>query len=191
MTGIYLRLILATLFWGGTFIAGRMVSQEIAPYSAAFIRFAVASLLLLALVIHQEGRLPALTRSQLLTMIMLGSTGVFFYNVLFFSALQSIEAGRAALIITTNPVFIALFSFFLFGERFSPMRLAGIALSITGAMVVISRGSQIRYLVPVSAVSLGVLILGEAFGFSLLVGGCMVLTGLILTNGVQWRGRAG
>jgi len=37
-------------------------------------------------------------------------------------------------------------------------------------------------LIPVSAVTLGVLMLGEKPGFSLLIGGGMILMGLVLTN---------
>jgi drug/metabolite transporter (DMT)-like permease len=43
-------------------------------------------------------------------------------------------------IIAANPVFIALFSFLLFGERFSPHRMLGILLSVSGAIIVVARG---------------------------------------------------
>lgn len=276
------------LFWGGTFIAAKPVSQELDPYTAAFSRFLMASLVLSALVINQEGRIPGLKGRQIMAVVLLGLTGIFSYNVLFFSALQTAEAGRAALIIASNPVFIALFSALLFRERIRPLRAGGILLSIMGAMIVISHGdmemilqgglgqsdiyllgcvfSWVAYtligkrvmmgldplaavaysciagtllllfpalgegmagglfavspvalislvylalfgtvlafvwfyrgvheigavraglfinLVPVSAVTLGVLILGEEPGISLLIGGGMILIGLLLTN---------
>ena len=71
---------------------------------------------------------------------MLGLTGVFAYNAFFFSGLKIVPAGRASLIIASNPAFIALLSCFFFRERLGLSRLCGIALSIGGAMVVISRG---------------------------------------------------
>ena len=40
---IYLKLLLTAVFWGGTFVAGRSLAQNVGPYSAAFLRFAVAS----------------------------------------------------------------------------------------------------------------------------------------------------
>ncbi len=36
---IYLKLFLAALFWGGTFVAARVVAQHVGPYSASFLRF--------------------------------------------------------------------------------------------------------------------------------------------------------
>ena len=288
MTGTYVRLVLAMVFWGGTFIAAKPVSLELDPYTAAFIRFLMASLVLVILVVNQEGRIPVLNGRQIIAVLLLGLTGIFFYNLLFFSALKTAEAGRAALVIASNPVFIALFSALLFRESIGPLRAGGILLSITGAMLVISRGdmemilqdglgrsdiyllgcvfSWVAYtligkrvmtgldplaavtysciagtsmllipaleegmtdtlfsispvalislvylalfgtvlafvwfyrgvhkigavraglfinLVPVSAVTLGILVLGEKPGLSLLVGGGMILMGLVLTN---------
>jgi drug/metabolite transporter (DMT)-like permease len=72
---------------------------------------------------------------------LLGLTGVFAYNALFFKGLQLISAGRASLVIATSPVLIALFSAWLYGEKLSPVKIAGILLSVTGAIVVISKGS--------------------------------------------------
>lgn len=259
-----------------------------APESAAFIRFFIASLLLLLILLRKEGRLPPLDRIQVLGMVLLGLTGVFAYNLFFFKGLQSVEAGRAAMIIATNPVFIAIFSFLLFHERFPASKVLGILVSVAGALVVITRGepglllkggvgigelyllgcvfcwvaytligkkmlsgmtplTAVTYsciagslmlltpalmndlprvlaelswvsgvslvylsllgtvagfvwfyrgvneigptraglfinLVPVSGVALGILVLGETPGLSLLIGGALVITGLLLTN---------
>ncbi|MCG8428431.1 MAG: DMT family transporter [Chromatiales bacterium] len=136
----FIRLVLAALFWGGTCVAGRGISQDIGPYSAAFIRFLLSSLILLPLLVREQSRLPILTRRQLMAVVLLGLTGVFAYNVFFFSGLETVEAGRAAVIIAANPVFIALFAFLLFGEALTPLKVLGIVCSVFGAVVVISRG---------------------------------------------------
>ena len=44
---LYLKLVLTAVFWGGTFVAGRIVSREAGPFSASFLRFIVASVFLL------------------------------------------------------------------------------------------------------------------------------------------------
>ena len=46
---LYLKLVLTALFWGGTFIAGRIVAHEAGPFAAAFLRFVVALLICSAL----------------------------------------------------------------------------------------------------------------------------------------------
>ncbi|KVD42065.1 hypothetical protein WI84_05220 [Burkholderia ubonensis] len=45
-TGIYVKLTLVALFWGGTFIAGRVLAAPLPATTAATGRFAIAALLL-------------------------------------------------------------------------------------------------------------------------------------------------
>ena len=59
MIGIYLKLLGMAVFWGGTFIAGKLAAQHVGPFSAAFLRFAIASVFLLLAAWRIEGRLPA------------------------------------------------------------------------------------------------------------------------------------
>ena len=137
----YVKLILTTLLWGGTFVAGRIVSQDVAPFSIAFLRFAVASVFLFVLTWKLEGALPRPNKSQVIALVALGMTGIFTYNVLFFKGLKIIEAGRASLIIATCPVFIAVFSALFMKERIGLVKALGVAISVCGAGVVVSKGS--------------------------------------------------
>ena len=137
---IYIKLLLMAVFWGGTFIAGRHLAHQIGPFSAAFLRFAVASLCLVLLAVGSDNRLERPRRHHIFPLILLGLTGVFSYNYFFFKGLKLIEAGRAAIIIATNPVFIALFASLIFKERMTYIRIFGIGLSVCGAIVVITKG---------------------------------------------------
>ncbi|MCB1772983.1 MAG: DMT family transporter [Gammaproteobacteria bacterium] len=162
----YLLLTLSAVFWGGTFIAGRQLASQIDPVSAAFLRFALATLLLWAWVGWRHRRLPGLTLRQGVAAILLGITGIVAYNLFFFEGLKSVEAGRAALIVAINPVVIALASHLLFHEPLGGRRAAGVALSLCGALVVIARGDLVDLLS--GSVGLGeVLLLGCVASWSL------------------------
>ena len=137
---IYVKLFLAALFWGGTFVAARIVAQHVGPYSASFLRFFTASAFLIALIIMKEGRIPRLQRHQVIPAVLLGMTGVFAYNVFFFLGMKTISASRASLIVATNPVFISMLSALFFRERLDAGKAVGIMLCLTGAAIVISRG---------------------------------------------------
>jgi drug/metabolite transporter (DMT)-like permease len=136
---VYVKLLLTAFFWGGTFIAGRVIAGRVMPFSAAFLRFAIASALLLSILRHREGRFPRPGRGALLGILALGLTGVFTYNVFFFSGLARITAGRASLIIATNPIVIAVFAAMIYKERLTRLKCIGILLSVTGALIVISK----------------------------------------------------
>ncbi len=130
----YLKLFGTAFFWGGTFVAGRLLAHDVDPSSAAFFRFVIASFCLLIITWRVEGRFPVLNRRQLAVIAALGLTGVFSYNLCFFKGLSLIGAGRAALIIALNPVFITLFSAILHRERLPFSRIVGILLSVSGAI---------------------------------------------------------
>ena len=137
---IYLKLILTMLFWGGTFIAGRVAAQEVGPLTGAAGRFAFASLVLLGVLRVRAGGWPKLNRREAMLVIAIALTGVVGYNTAFFLGLRQIEASRAALIIALNPVFITLASALVFRERLSAAGLAGVVLSLIGAGLVITKG---------------------------------------------------
>ncbi|OEU62427.1 MAG: hypothetical protein BBJ57_04755 [Desulfobacterales bacterium PC51MH44] len=138
---VYIKLLLTAVFWGGTFIAGRVVAQNVGPFSAAFLRFVVASVFLFFLTWKIEGRLSLILKRQIVPVILLGLTGVFSYNVLFFKGLKLIDAGRAAIIIANNPIFITLLSCYFFKEKLTIIKFSGVIISVTGAIIVISKGN--------------------------------------------------
>ena len=128
------------IFWGGTFVAGRSLAQTVGPFAAAFFRFAVASVFLVLVLKKVEGKLTWPARDQIIPVVLLGLTGALLYNFFFLKGLKLIEAGRASVIIANNPIFIALFSAYLFKERLNFVRIIGIIISVGGASIVISRG---------------------------------------------------
>jgi len=141
MTRIYIKLLMTAIFWGGTFIAGRVIAGHVNPVAAAFLRFVVASVFLVALTL-KKGRLPNLMQGhKVLLLFLLGATGVFAYNLFFFKGLELISAGRASLIIANNPILIALLSFLFFAEKLTPLKVVGIFISVTGAILAISGGN--------------------------------------------------
>jgi len=139
---LYLRLTCVPILWGGTFIAGRVISAHLPPATAGFIRFVFATLALLATLHFTEGlrALMRVTRRQLLGTMALGATGIFIYNLLFFTALSVLPAGRTSLIIALNPVVTLLIAAALLGDRLSATRWLGMVLALLGVWVVVTRG---------------------------------------------------
>ncbi len=140
---IYIRLLLTSIFWAGTFIAGRVLGREdgtVTPFCAAFLRFFFASIPLVIVTRLKEKALPGLKGNEIAPVILLALSGVFLYHFLFLTGLKTIESSRASLIVATCPVFITLFSAFFFKEKLTVVKLAGIVLSVFGAVFVITEG---------------------------------------------------
>lgn len=138
--GLYLRLVLVMLFWGGSFIAGRRLALEMPHFVAAAARYLVATALLLGYLRQREGGLPRPTRRQWLEIAALGASGVFAYNAFFFGALERIAAGRAALIIATVPALTAVASWLIFRLRFAWWQWLGVTVAFAGVAIVVSHG---------------------------------------------------
>ena len=128
------------LFWGGTFIAGRVLADSVPPADAAFLRFTLAAAALAVLTRLIDGKLTLPPKKKIPTLLLLGFTGVFSYNMCFFTGLKYIEAGRASLIIALNPMAITVGAVLLFKEKLSPLQYAGLIISLVGAVLVISNG---------------------------------------------------
>jgi len=141
---VYVKLVLTAVFWGGTFIAARVVTRGIDAYSVAFLRFLAASVLLLAVSVKIEGGPARVKAKHIPPLVVLGLTGVFAYNIFFFKGLKIVEAGRAALIVATCPVFIAAFSALFLKERLTFFKIWGILISLAGAGIVITRGDLVQ-----------------------------------------------
>ena len=158
MTRIYVKLLMTAIFWGGTFIAGRVIVGHVNPVAAAFLRYVVASLFLVMLTLKSEGLPRTMGGKKIIALLLLGITGVFAYNLFFFKGLELISAGRASLIIANNPIFIAVFSFLFFAEKMTPLKVAGILISVSGAVIAISGGNP-------AALLSGGLGMGDAYIF--------------------------
>lgn len=140
---VYGKLVLTAFLWGGTFVAGRMLSDGMGAFSAAFLRFFLASVCMLWIMRSRAGGLPKLDYKGWIGVFLLGATGVFAYNACFFTGLQTVPAGRAAVIVAINPIFITLLAAFFFKEKLTKRKCIGIALSVSGAVTAISRADPV------------------------------------------------
>lgn len=144
----YLKLVGAMFMWGGTWVAGRIIAQEVsAPLAIAAIRFVVAALALAAVAWFSEGRIPLPQGSRAWGTIWgLGFFGIFLYGLCFFFGLQYIPAGRAALVVALNPVVVILIAWLLGQERMTPRKALGSTIALAGCLTVIGNGDPLALL---------------------------------------------
>ncbi len=161
--GVHLQLLVVALVWAGQFIAGRIVAPLLPPLTAGALRFVAASAALLIMLRVLESGLPRLDAPHRKPIVALAIVGVAAWNYCFFAALETISAGRAALIMALNPIAVAVGATLFFGERRRALGWVGIALALLGAAVVITRGD------PGSAFS-GAFGIGDALMFGCVVG---------------------
>ena len=125
-----------SLVWAGSFVAVRMTVKEISPVDLGFLRFLVATpfMVLILFLSKKETRLPA---KELLSLSVLGLTGVTLLYIFQFIGIEYTTASTSAVLINTNVIFIVLLSATFLKEKFPLRKSAGIALSFAGVLVVI------------------------------------------------------
>jgi drug/metabolite transporter (DMT)-like permease len=143
VTSTYLKLLVTMVIWGGTWVAARVVVQEVAPLAAAVWRFFFSAVTLTALVLLAHGGLPRLSRRELKQVLALGATGIFLYNICFLIGMQTLAAGHGALVVALNPVLVTLGASWLLGEVMTPAKAAGSAIGLAGCLTVIGNGSPL------------------------------------------------
>jgi drug/metabolite transporter (DMT)-like permease len=74
------------------------------------------------------------------------ATGVFAYSVFFMLGLQHVQASRASLVVTINPVLTLLLAAWLMREPLNKMIVLGMLLAAAGALYVITKGMPLQIL---------------------------------------------
>ena len=77
-----------------------------------------------------------------------GLVGFFIADIFIFYSFVAIGPGRTLLILTLSPILSAFFSFLFIGERLSPPQIAGIAVTISGVLLVIYNENRLEKLDP-------------------------------------------
>ncbi len=144
----YAKLVAAMAMWGATWIAGRIIAQELsAPLAIASIRFVIAALVLAAVALVSEGRIPVPDSARAWGVIWgMGFFGIFLYGLCFFFGLQHIPAGRGALVVALNPVIVVLVAWLLGQERMSTRKAIGSTIALAGCLTVIGNGDPLALL---------------------------------------------
>ncbi len=137
-------LLITVFFWGTSFIFVKIGLEEVPPVTLAFLRFAVATPLLFLLMRRSNpdhpGGKPLDRGKEWKPLLFLGLTGVTLYHLFQNVGMGYTSASESSVIIASNPVFIALFSWALLGERLSRSRAAGILMAFFGVSLVVARG---------------------------------------------------
>jgi drug/metabolite transporter (DMT)-like permease len=142
--GVHLRLLGMTLLWGASWPAGRTFALAVPPLSGSAWRFTLAALLLVAWMAWRQRAWPRLSSQQWLGLALAGAIGVAGYALCFMLALQRVEASRAAVVVTTNPVFTTLLAAWLFKEKFNARIAIGMLCALVGAATVLTQGAPWR-----------------------------------------------
>ena len=136
----YALLALAALAWGGNFVVGRFVRDDVPPVALDLGRWLIAFLVLVPFTWRGLVAKRAVLARHWRLLATLGIIGPALFNTMQYVALVHTEAINAGLIMTMMPVVIFALSFAIFRERMSVVQGLGVAVSLAGTVVLLTRG---------------------------------------------------
>ncbi len=139
--GVAVALLCVYLFWGTSFVAGKIMVTHLPPVLSAGIRYSIAGLLLAILARWRGASLPV-TNVQWRHVAVLGVLGIFISHSLQIIALRHVASNQSALLNATPALWIAWLG--TFGSRGHPLdrhtRVA-LALGCLGVLLLLAPGS--------------------------------------------------
>ncbi|WP_203362541.1 DMT family transporter [Bacillus sp. REN10] len=173
----YILLVLATLLWGGNFVIGRAVANDVPPYTLSLLRWCTAFLVFYPFVRKNlKTDWPAI-KQHFHIVIAMAITGVAGFNTLVYISLHYTTSINASLVNSSTPIIIFVLSFLFFRERLHRNQLIGALISLSGVLFILSKGDWSNLL---------------SFTFNLgdvLVVGAVVLWGVYSILVKQYAGR--
>jgi drug/metabolite transporter (DMT)-like permease len=137
---VWLLLMLPPLFWAGNAVIGRAVAGQVPPIGLAFWRWTLGALVVLPFAWrHLRADADALRRHWQIVLV-LAMLGIGIFNTFVYIGLNTTSALNAVMIQSGIPPLIVLMTFLLFRDRITAVQGLGIALSLVGAMTLISKG---------------------------------------------------
>lgn len=138
---VWLMLIFCNLFWAGNYVLGKYIVSEMTPLWITFSRWIVASVILLGIAHVIEKPEWNRVKAAWPTLAGMGVLGIVGYNTVLYSALDYTSATNAALVSALNPGVMVIFSAFFLKEGMSRMQGLGIAISLMGVAVILTKGN--------------------------------------------------
>jgi drug/metabolite transporter (DMT)-like permease len=132
------------VLWASAFVGIRAAATDLSPGSIALGRLLIGSLALGALVVVRPWVRP--TRRELALIVSSGVVWFALYSLALNVAERNVDAGTAAMLVNTGPIFIALMAGVFLSEGLPGRLLLGCAVAFVGTLIIgfaTSTGGQV------------------------------------------------
>lgn len=129
-----LALILANIIWGAAAPIFKWALENIEPFTLAFLRFALATLIIIPFLKVNELKIQ---KDDILKIFLLAFSGVTINIGFFFLALTLTASINAPIIASSAPIFIIIGSIFLLREHPGMRKIIGGIIGLMGVLTIV------------------------------------------------------
>lgn len=134
-----LKALTAALFWGVSFVATKAALRDVSPWTLIVVRFAFG----VAILVFAAWRLRLIKlvgARDFVSLAILGAIAIAIHQGLQATGLTLTSASSMAWLVGLTPVFTAILAWWFLHERFSALKVFGLVIAFTGAIVVVTKG---------------------------------------------------
>ena len=152
----------SVVFWGASFIATKIVLDELNPLSIIYFRllFGIITVTAIALKRKRSFKMRISDMKGILLLAAISTTHLWIQV----TGLQYTSASNTGWIIGVIPVIMAVLGFLFYREKLTPLQSIGIFISLSGLLLLISKGDI--YSINLIENKGDLLVLGSAFTWS-------------------------
>ena len=142
---IWAAILTLYVVWGSTYLAIRVAVDTLPPFVMGAVRFGIAGLVMLAVVvIVRRGALVRPTRRELRDSAIVGTCLMFGGMGLVSWGEQTVPSGIAGVLVAMMPVWVAVYGRAFLREHLPRLAVAGIGIGIVGVAVLVGRGVTVE-----------------------------------------------
>lgn len=136
----YPLLLLASFFWAGNAIAGKLAIGHISPMFLNSSRWLIAIVVMAAIGLPQFKKDWPILRGRLVFIFLLGAVGFSLFNIALYNAVRFTTVINASIEQAAMPMFIFALNFLLYRMGVGIGQIIGFLLSVVGVALTASHG---------------------------------------------------
>ena len=137
-TLILIAFIFIYVIWGSTYLFNKIIVTELAPFFIGAIRFITAGILIMIIAKLLKLKLH-ITKKQFLNCFIAGFLFLVYGNGVFVWALKFVDSGFAALLASTQPLFVLLLMRLVDRKPMQKKSIFGVSLGLLGMYLLVSQ----------------------------------------------------
>ena len=126
------------VIWGSTYVFNKIAVTELPPFFLASMRFIAAGLLIMLISKILKFQL-AITKKQFINSLIAGFLFLVYGNGVFVWALKYVDSGFAALLASTQPLFVLLLMRLIDRKPMQRKSIFGVLLGLVGMYLLVSQ----------------------------------------------------
>ena len=137
----YIYIALAGVIWSTLGLFGSiLMSGGLSSEQVAFIRLFIGCIVLAIYSAIRKPELLKISKKGLLYCMAAGVMGQGLFNMSYFKSVELVGVSIAVVLSYTSPLFLALFSRIIYGEKITPVKMVSLILCFVGSVMAVTGG---------------------------------------------------